>query len=153
MILGLMIAAGRGPASEPILTDPALVQLSKLVGGHWEGNLGGAKVNNRFHFAAGGLMVKGEGVVTLNGKTVLYTQPNMGWDASTKSVFYVDFHNHNQVMMGHVTARDGWLLFEFGDMTNPKARFSARSKLTDKNTYEFDIPAEHESFTLHRITN
>jgi len=124
--------------TEPILSDAAYKELSKLVGGEWVGSVGGsAEVHNRFEFAVDGKMIKGNGYVLAGGKTVLRTQPNLGWDPVARQVSYVDFHNHDTVYVGHVTLKDGWMLYDFSQLSDPKRHFTGKSRFTDPNHYEF----------------
>ncbi len=120
-----------------IKSDPTFRELSKLVGGHWE-NSGskGVKVVNRFRFESGGTLIQSDGTVMVNGKVVLYMHANLGWDKSTKSIFYVDFHDNDTVYNGHVKLVDGSLVYEFGDLHNPKKHFTIKMKFLDNDHYE-----------------
>jgi hypothetical protein len=123
--------------SNEITSDPTFKELSKLVGGHWV-NTGsqGVKVVNRFRFEVGGKLIRSDGTVTMNGKTVLYMHANLGWDKSTKSVSYVDLHDNDTVYTGHVTLDSGVLIFNFGELHNPKAHYTIKMKFIDNDHYE-----------------
>jgi len=146
--IGLLAAQGK---VEPVLQDPAFMELSKLVGGDWEGSVGeGAAVHNHFEFAVDGKMVKGNGTVTAGGHVVLRTQPNMGWDPVAKKVSYVDFHNHDTVYAGHVSMQDGWMVYDFTELAQPRNHFTARSRLIDADHYEFLLGNEVIKMTRKR---
>lgn len=120
-----------------ITSDPAFKELSKLVGGHWErSGSSGLKVVNRFRFEVGGKLIRSDGTVTVNGKTVLYMHANLGWDKATKSVFYVDFHNNDTVYSGHVTLDKGTLIYDFGELHDPKAHYVIKMKFLDNDHYD-----------------
>jgi len=129
------VLAWQGNAA--ITSDPAYKELSRLVGGHWENAAGSPfKVVNRFRFEVGGTLIRSDGKVTQNGKAVLYMHANLGWDKATKSVFYVDLHNNDTVYTGHVALVEGTLVYDFGELHNPKAHYSIKMKFIDDDHYE-----------------
>ncbi len=87
-------------------------------------------------------MIRGAGSVTVGGKTVLYVQPNMGWDPVLKRVTYIDFHNHDTVYMGHIELKGGWMEYDFNEFANPKKHYAAKSRFTGPDTYEFVVETE-----------
>ena len=135
--------------AESIQSDPTFKELSKLVGGNWVGHVNAdTEIRQHFEFAVDRKLIRGNGSVLVKGKVVLYTQANMGWDPSVKKVFYVDFHNHDTVYMGHVTLKDGWMEYDFSEFADSTKHYDARSKFTDKNHYQFLLGKE--TITMER---
>lgn len=137
--------------SEPdgILADPTYKALSRLVGGHWEAKLGpDAVLRQQYRFAVDGKMIRGEGSVSVGGKTMLHIQANFGWDPIAKKVTYVDFHNHDTIFMGYVTLEKDDLRYAFTEFANIKKEHLAHSHFVDDNHYEFVV--EKEVITLER---
>lgn len=119
-----------------ITKDPVYKELSKLVGGRWESvSAPGVKVVNRFRFEVSGTAIRSQGIVTVSGKDVLHMHANFGWDSSTKSVYYIDFHNNDTVFSGHVTLMNGSLVLDFGELFEPKHHYKVSFTFLDNDHY------------------
>ena len=124
-------------SNNAILDDPTYKQLSRLVGGHWHNPAGkNFVIDNRFRFEADGKLIQSSGSVTAGGKTVLFMHASMGWDQAKKSVFYLDIHDNDTVYSGHIKLIKDTLVFDFGELYNPKPHYMIKMKFIDDDHYE-----------------
>ena len=127
-------------SDETYLTGPVFTELKRFVGGTWEGVFPkGATITLHFYWAAGGKVIRGDGNLSKNGKTLMYFHPSMGWDPVKKAVSYLDMHNNDTIYLGTVKLDKGWIAYDFVDALNPKKRLSARQRFTGPDTYEMDL--------------
>jgi hypothetical protein len=144
MVFTIALAA----LTQGVLMDPAYRELSKLVGGDWYSRPdANTVIHQHFEFGVEGKVIRGTGDVKVGGKTVLYIHSNMGWDPVSKSVTYVDFHNHDTIYMGHITAGSDGLKYDFNEFADPKKHYAATCKFTDKDHYQFIVGKEALTMT------
>ncbi len=121
----------------PISDDPTFNQLSRLVGGHWQNATGqNYLIDNHFRFEADGKLIQSSGSVAAGRKTVLYMHASMGWDRVKKSIFYLDIHDNDTVYAGHIKLEKDALVFNFGELFDPKPHYTIRMRFLDDDHYE-----------------
>ncbi len=134
LVLGLALQ------NAPILDSPTFKALSKLVGGRWEAKVDAdTLISHRFEFDVDRRMIRGRGTVTSKGKVVLRIQANFGWDTVSKKVSYVDFHDENTVYVGHVALEDGWIVYNFSELSDSTKKHLMKAKFVDDNHYSFSL--------------
>ena len=103
------------------LTGPVFSELKRFVGGTWNGTFpNGLAIALKFDWAAGGKVIRGDGTVSKDGKTVMYLHPSLGWDPAKKKVSYLDMHNNDTIYLGTVDLDKGWIVLDFVDALKPK---------------------------------
>ena len=141
-------AVGDEPAPSSPATktpsDPAMAELSRLVGGTWVNSNPKFVVENRYEWAFGGTAIRGNGVVGKGSPHESQIESILGWDPVGKSVFYVDCHGGNTVYKGTVKKEDNGLLFEFATAVGPPSKWREIARFTDDDTMEFTIYGEKE---------
>ena len=150
-----LIALQSGPKTEPAF------QLSKqLVGGEWKGEVvKNVPLQIRFTLEENGQKLVGKGTIGAGTKhpTTIYT--SFGWDAETKTLYYLDQHGFDTVYFGHVTKSANTLDLDFNGLVGDPGHY--RSHLTI-NGDSYDSTIEHEKkdgtwedlgihLTMHRV--
>jgi uncharacterized protein YndB with AHSA1/START domain len=141
-LVGEEPASSTRPANSK--TDPAMSELSRLVGGAWVNDDPKFVIENRYEPAFGGTAIRGMGVV---GKGSPYESQNeaiLGWDTVGKSVFYVDCHGGNTVYKGTARKEGDELIFEFATAVGKPSKWREVARFTDTDTFQFTIYGEKE---------
>jgi hypothetical protein len=123
--------------------------LARLVGGHWEGKLGGATVSHRYESLLDGAMVHDTGSVTQDGKVLLSIDARYGWDAHAGNTYYLDVHNADTVYFGHIVNAGGTFKLHFVNLCKPGDEFNSSFRFKDDDTMEASI--DKMKFELKRV--
>lgn len=122
---------------------PALEEISKFVGGKWKGTVKSPEEDMAVEFSyfwhpdKKGLM--SQGVIGKDAKNAVHVHAMFGWDALAKKVYYLDTHNSDNVMYGHVELEKDDMVFTFGPAGGDPKKWSSRGRFLDKDTYQFVI--------------
>lgn len=111
------------------IADPTFDLVKTLVGGRWEGNAApGVKVQFRYALEPDGNAVAGTGSID-DGKKVVPVHVAMGWDPTSKQVYYLDRHGSDVVYFGHITRKRGALVFDFNGLSGDKGHYKMEMTL------------------------
>jgi uncharacterized protein YndB with AHSA1/START domain len=133
--------AGQG---DVVRTNPAMTELSKLIGGTWSNNNSKFLIENRYEWAFGGTAIRGTGVVGKGSPGEAQIESIVGWDPVGKSVFYIDCHGGKTVFQGIVKQESDHLLFEFATTVGKMSKWRETLKFTDPNALQFTILGEKD---------
>jgi uncharacterized protein YndB with AHSA1/START domain len=144
----LMLVDGKAPAPSSTVKkterDPAMAELSRLVGGIWVNDNPKFVIENRYEWGFGGTAIRGIGIVGKGSPHESQNESILGWDPVGKSVFYLDCHGGNTVYNGTVSKGESGLVFEFATVVGPPSKWREEARFTDADTLEFTIYGEKE---------
>ena len=128
-------------APPDLASSPVYALAKTMVGGHWEGGLGGKPtVRFQFHLDETGLIV-GDGLVSFGPKSSMKIRSTLGWDPIAKQVYYLDQHGADTVYFGHVTREGNALVFDFNGLVGDPGHYRSREELTPSE-YVADMAEE-----------
>lgn len=121
-------------------SDRVLAELSRMIGGVWEGQVQGPEgplvVEFQYSGHPDGKGVVGTGVIGKGSKNPVHVRNAFGIDPLTGKVYYLDSHNSGTVYYGHMDLEGDAMTFTFGPVGGRMDAFTSKSKLADEDTYQ-----------------
>src|ERR1043166_5104892 len=118
--------------------DPALAKMASLVGGKWvlvSKDDHPFIVEHSYELAMNGKAVRGIGVIGKGSPQATPVETLYGWDPVQKKTYYFDFHGHDTVYKGTVTAEQNSVSLDFDCIVGAPGKFRARIDFVDKDTF------------------
>jgi len=105
-------------------------EAKKMVGGVWHGVVGDKiPVRVRFTLEENGAVIDGTGTVGDPKKPILRMHSRIGIDRASHQVYYLDTHGSDSIYFGHVTLKDGQLIFDFQNISGGTAHWINRATI------------------------
>ena len=128
--------------------------MGKMVGGTWV-TTGNFKAEMTYTWRIPGKALRGIGRAAIGTPQEFSIESLYGWDGAAKKVYYLDFHGHDTIYKGLVTADGDKLNGDFEGMTGDNGKYRFSDEIKPDGTLEssmFGKTKEGQWVKIHSMT-